>query len=190
MAEDLASTPEKPPYRKWVGILLSFFLAGSAQFLSGDRAKGLRWYFTLLAGCLLGEFIFTVSGTMPYLLGLLISLACLILWFIMLKQSYRPVPRFGFIGWLKFIAVVIVNNLVVGAIDNQFLTPFNFTSRSMEPTIYCIHGHYLPPDSYDRPSFIDLIVLGSKYYEVRAVSHGILSSTHDRIKANFKSYRV
>jgi hypothetical protein len=78
---------DKPPYRKWVGVLLGLLLSGSAHFLSGQRAAGLKWYLGLLACELAAVALALIPGTTPYILGVVIGLASVVLWLVMLKQS-------------------------------------------------------------------------------------------------------
>ncbi|MEK6248486.1 MAG: hypothetical protein N2C12_09935, partial [Planctomycetales bacterium] len=94
---------EKPPYHKWVGVVLGWLIDGSAHFLSGKRAAGLKWYFGLSACSLTGVALTATPGTIPFIVGVAFVLAGVVLWVVMLKQSYRPVRRIGFLGWLAVI---------------------------------------------------------------------------------------
>jgi len=91
--------------RKWVGVLLGLILHGSAHFLSGKRAAGLKWYCGLFACGFLSVALVAVPGTVPLVLGAAFGLAGVVLWFVMLRQSCRPVRRIGFLGWLAVIVL-------------------------------------------------------------------------------------
>ena len=132
---------EKPPYRKWVGVLLGFLLHGSAHFLSGRRAAGLKWYFGLFACGVVAVALVATPGTVPFFIGVAVGLACLALWVVMLKQSYRPVRRIGFLGWLAVIVLAVVLNNGLSLLVRQFVHPFTVPTGAMAPTVQS--GDYL-----------------------------------------------
>jgi len=125
----------KPPYRKWVGVLLGLLLNGSAHFLSGRRAAGLKWYFGLLTCGLAGVAFIATPGTVPFMLGVAFGLASIVLWFVMLKQSYRPLRRIGVLGWLAVIVVAVVLNNGLSVPLRQLVHPFKVKTHAMQPTI-------------------------------------------------------
>ncbi len=126
---------EKPPYRKWVGVLLGFLLTGSAHFLSGKRSAGLKWFFGLFVCGLVGVASLGSAGTVPYILGVALGFTSLALWSVMLKQSYRPVRRIGFLGWLAVIALTVVLSNAQTILLGQFVKPFKVPTGTMSPTI-------------------------------------------------------
>lgn len=126
---------EKPPYRKWVGVVLGFLLYGSAHFLSGKRAVGLKWYFGLFSCGLAGVALVATPGTAPFVLGVAFGLANVVLWLVMLKQSYRPVRRIGFLGWLAVIILAVVLSHSLSLVVRQFVHPFKVPTGAMHPTI-------------------------------------------------------
>ncbi len=140
-----------PPYPKWVGVVLGLLLHGTAHFLSGERAAGLKWYFGLF-GCSLAAMAFlAIPGTIPFSLGSALLLASAVLWFVMLKQSYRPVRWIGFLGWLAVLFLAIILNNSLGLLVRQLVHPFKVPTGSMQPTIYGIHGDVVPADLTDKP---------------------------------------
>lgn len=126
---------DKPPYRKWVGVVLGFLLHGSAHFFSGKRAAGLKWYFSILACSTLPVFVVAIPGLVSYAVGVLLWGVAVVLWIMMLKQSYRSVPRIGFFGWIAVITINAALHYVwVGAIHTSVHT-FRVGSGAMAPTI-------------------------------------------------------
>lgn len=167
---------DKPPYRKWVGVVLGYLLHGSAHFLSGKRAAGLKWYFGLFACVVVAIALVATPGTVPFTLGVAFGLASVVLWVVMLKQSYRPVQRIGFLGWLAVIALAVVLNNGLSLSVRQFIHPFKVPTGAMQPTIFGIHGHVVPADSTDKPARLRWLLSGEWYVEVKAEASGILSA--------------
>lgn len=132
---------EKPPYRKWVGVVMGFLLHGSAHFLSGRRTAGLKWYFGLFACGVAAVALVATPGTVPFIAGATFGLASVVLWMVMLKQSYRPVRRIGFLGWLAVIVLAVVLNNGLSLLVRQFVHPFTVPTGAMAPTVQ--PGDYL-----------------------------------------------
>ena len=155
---------EKPPYRQWVGVVLGFLLHGSAHFLSGKRAAGLKWYFGLFACGLAVLALLATPGTVPFLLGIVLCLANMVMWLVMLKQSYRPVRRIGLLGWLAVIVLAVVLNNGLSLLVRQCVEPFKFPGGSMHPTI--IQGDHLFVEKvsyrFSRPKRGDIVVFRTK----------------------------
>ena len=166
---------EKPPYHKWVGVLLGFLLHGSAHFLSGRRAAGLKWYFGIFACGVAACALVAAPGTVPFIVGAALALASVVLWLMMLKQSFRPVRRIGFLGWLAVIILAVVLNNGLNLLVRQFVHPFKVPTGAMQPTIFGVHGHDVPVDSSEKPSVIQWLLSGQQYVEVRAKSSGVMS---------------
>lgn len=175
----------KPPYCKWVGVLLGLTLNGSAHFVAGKRAVGLKWYFGLVACGLACMAFLVVPGTFPFTLGMVFGVAGVVLWFVMLIQSYQPVRRIGIIGWLVVIFLSVVLNEGWRFLILQFVHPFKVPTGAMQPTIYGIHGHYVPANSKDKPGLIQWLVFGDWYLEVKAQSSGVLSKPQLSRDASF-----
>ncbi len=167
---------DKPPYRKWVGVVLGVLLHGSAHFLSGRRAAGLKWYFGLFACGVVAAGFAATPGTIPFIVGVTFGLASVILWLVMLKQSYRPVHRIGFLGWLAVIVLTVVLNNGLSFLVRQFVHPFKVPTGAMQPTIFGIHEHNVTLYAPGKPGVIQWLVSGRQYAEVKAESSGILSA--------------
>ncbi len=122
-------------YRPWVGMVLSFFIAGTAQFFAGRRFVGIGW----LASILFLKFIGFVSLANPLVPGdlpaFVLFAAAFVLWIIMLFQSYQPVPKLRWMGWSAFIILFLVLSEVVFLGMKVFIQPFQMPTASMSPTI-------------------------------------------------------
>lgn len=155
---------EKPPYRKWIGVLLGFLLNGSAHFLSGRRAAGLKWYFGLFACGVVAVALVATPGTVPFILGVAFGLASFVLWFVMLKQSFRPVRRIGFLGWLVVIVLAVVLNNGLSLLVRQFVHPFKVPTGAMQPTIVPKDHLFVERLSYrfGKPKRGDIVVFHTK----------------------------
>jgi signal peptidase I len=166
---------DKPPYRKWVGVVLGFLLHGSAHFLSGSRAAGVKWYVGLLASGLAGIALVAIPGTVSFILGMAFCLAGFVLCLVMLRQSYRPVRRIGFLGWLGVIILAIGLESGIKLVARQFILSFKVPTGAMQPTICGVHGYHVPADSVDKPSFLQWLFSGRRYLQVTANCNGALS---------------
>ncbi len=155
---------EKPPYHKWVGVVLGWLIDGSAHFLSGKRAAGLKWYFGLSACSLTGVALTATPGTIPFIVGVAFVLAGVVLWVVMLKQSYRPVRRIGFLGWLAVIILSVVLNSGVNFLVRQCVHTFKVPAGSMQPTIIPRDHLVVERVSYrfSRPKRGDIVAFSTK----------------------------
>src|ERR1035438_2211174 len=84
-------------YRPRVGVVLSFFIIGTSQFLAGEKFIGIGWF--VILGLLSFGSVFclaslSIPGDMPAFILFAITF---VLWIIMLVKSYRPIPRFRWI---------------------------------------------------------------------------------------------
>jgi len=151
---------DKPVYRKWVGILLGINLCGSAHYLSGKRMAGIKWYTGIFACGSVGMAFVATPGTIPFILGVAFVLFSVALWFVMLKQSYRPVRRIGFLGWLWVIGLAVILNYGLKFCVRQFILPFKVPTCAMSPTI--IPGDHLFAERlsyrFGRPKRGDIVV--------------------------------
>jgi signal peptidase I len=158
---------ETPPYRRWVGVLLGFLLQGSAHFLSGRRTAGLQWYLGLFVCGLVGLMLLATPGTAPFVLGWAFGLATVVLWFVMLTQSYRPIRRIGFLGWLAVIVLGVVLNNGTGFLVRQCVHTFTVPTGAMSPSI--IPGDHLFVERlsyrFGKPKRGDIVVFSTRGIE-------------------------
>jgi signal peptidase I len=158
-------------YPKWVGVLLGFLLYGSAHFLSGNRINGIAWHLGLFLCGTLAILFFGTSGFASFVTALILLSPGLILWLIMLKQSFRPVRRIGFWGW---IAVIVISEIL--AIGEQFaikqlVRTFKLPTGTMQPTLLGSHGR----STREQTGLLQWILNGDWHVEVKAKSSGTLS---------------
>ena len=121
-------------YRPWVGVVLSFFITGAAQFLSGKRLAGVSWFVGL---SLMAKFI-PICLASPvfrggFALGLLVF--TIGLWLVMLIKSYKRVPRLSWYGWLVFLFLLIFFSYFSVLGSKVFVQPFEIPTNGMFPTI-------------------------------------------------------
>jgi len=166
---------DKLTYGKWAGVVMGFILHGSAHFLSGKRVAGLKWYFGLFACGLTSIALLATPSTLLFILGVAFGFASVILWLVMLKQSYRPVRRIGILGWLAVILLAVVLNNGLSLLARQLFHTFKVPTGAMQPTIYGIHGHTVPADARDTPGMVQWLLSGQRHLEVKAESDGTFS---------------
>lgn len=122
-------------YPKWVGLLLSFILSGSAQFISGNRYIGIAWYITLETLVFLSFLLLAIPLEAAIPAFIILLAIYLTLWIIMMKQSYRHIRRIGFWGWAAIILVSILLGTLSELIEKRAVQVFCMPASSMEPTI-------------------------------------------------------
>lgn len=128
-------TQEKRAYRSWVGVVLSLFVTGAAQFLTGQRRIGLAWF---LGGFLLQVFgaFWLASRWFPGIVpGFAIGAAAFVLWIVMLVKSCRPVQRLAPRAWLIFIILAVMLPLAERRLVRAFIQTFVVPTGGMAPTI-------------------------------------------------------
>jgi signal peptidase I len=167
---------DKGEYRKWVGLVLGYMIPGLAHFLSGERAAGVKWFFSIIVFEVFGFYIFVVPGTAPLVLGVLSVIISLVLWVLMIFKSYRPIRRIGFLGWLAVIGATVIVTAGVRLSVGVFVRPFYLPSAGMQPTVYGYHGYALSADSPEKPGIFRRLFSGSRFVEIRAESSGVLSN--------------
>lgn len=135
---NLIHTSDGKYYRRWVNLVFSFLLPGSAQFLSRRKAAGIAWFMFifflvfLMIGLLIHPKIpYSVLQREPFdwvlfTFGLLIAGDGL----------RRPIPIIGFRGWGLFLSICLgIAILPALAIRTFFVHPFKVPTSGMQPTI-------------------------------------------------------
>ena len=166
---------EKRQHRRWVGLLLGFVIGGSAHFLSGDRAGGVKWCLGLFACGALSVALVGVPGSASYVAGMGALSVGTVLWLVMLKQSYRPVPRMGGWAWLAVIVGALALNWSDSFLVGLCIRPFKVPTGAMQPTVRGITGSSMSNDSANRPGLVSSIITGSRFREIRATTEGTLT---------------
>jgi signal peptidase I len=158
-------------YPKFVGVILGFLLSGSAHFLSGKRAVGIWWYLTVSLTPVLSLFILAVPGIASFYISLFIFIIAVMLWLVMLKESFRPVRRIGFLGWIAVIILNFVLSSGLKIITKQVVHPFKVPTGAMSPTI--IPGDHLIVERlsycFRKPKRGDIVVFSTRSIDHPAV---------------------
>jgi signal peptidase I len=131
-SENRESVKHLPP---WVGVVLSFLVTGAAQFFSGKKSLGIKWYAALFLIGFFASWLLVspiISGIIARAVGFAGWFA---VWLWMLRDSYRPVPRLKWSAWFALAVFFFISPLVQGLIMRQFFQPFYMPSNSMAPTI-------------------------------------------------------
>jgi hypothetical protein len=93
---------------KGVGVVLGILLPGSAHFLCGDRKAAVRWLAVLFSRAGGDRSDAGAPGIGRILRACVwVSFGLPLIW-LMLCQSYRPVPRIGFVGWVKVLVLAFL----------------------------------------------------------------------------------
>jgi len=135
-------------YRKWVNVVLSLLLDGSAHYLAGRKKRGIIWAMIILLFELSAVFTF-ISPLVYWPLSILIAI-------ILILDSFRfPIPKMSAKAWAKgfgsflLIVLVIPTCIILGA-RQFFIQPFTVPTGTMQPTIRGItedeNGNKLPGD--------------------------------------------
>src|SRR5260370_3227250 len=126
------SVKHLPP---WVGVVLSFLVTGAAQFFSGKKSLGIKWYATLFLTTFFASWLLAsplIPGNTTGAAGYFVLRA---VWLLMLRDSYRPVPKPGRSVWFVLVALFFISPLAQGLIRHQFFGSFYVPSNAMAPTI-------------------------------------------------------
>jgi len=120
--------------KRWKGLLASLILSGAGQFLSGARRRGIIW--------------FVIAYTLPFLLLSLYSLPLMpakaaivllgvsvITWLVMLYDSYRPIARLRWWGWLLLILFSLALSEVYSHFAHRLFQAYHVPTNAMAPTI-------------------------------------------------------
>ncbi|MBP8304252.1 MAG: signal peptidase I [Phycisphaerae bacterium] len=165
-------------YRRWVNPILSFLLPGSAQFLSGQRPRGVVVFVVYLL-LVAGLITFVVHPKTAYSIVDMgpFDWFPLLLWLAVSADSLRrPVPRLGFRGWGVFLLVCQgIPILLLLAVWTLLVQPFSVPTGGMQPTIMGnrkdTDGSQLPGDHifvnkltyrFSRPQRGDVVVFRTR----------------------------
>lgn len=158
-------------YPKWVGVVLGFLLAGSAHFLSGHRRAGIAWYLSRLVLECLTVGLIAIPGARTYVAAIAVAVTTVVLWLVMLKQSYRPARRIGVLGWVTVLVIGMSLNAAEKRVSRFAVEGFRMTSGSMRPTLEGIHAREIPGGQTSR-GVVGRLVRGERYVRWLARSSG------------------
>lgn len=122
-------------YPKWVGVILGLLLNGSAHFLAGKRAVGISWLLAIRLSAIAAMLILAAPGLICLVFASGLILTSILLWIVMLKQSFRPVPRIGIWGWLAVLVLVVTINSGFRIALHQAVQPFKVPTGAMTPAL-------------------------------------------------------
>ncbi len=118
-----------------MGVALSLFITGAAQFLTGQRRIGLAWFLGIFLLQVFGAF-WLASRWFPGIVpGFMIGAAAFVLWIVMLVKSCRPVQRLAPRAWLIFIILALMLPLAERRLVRAFIQTFVVPTGGMAPTI-------------------------------------------------------
>lgn len=162
-------------YRKGVGVVFGILLPGSAHFLCGDRKAAVRWLAVLFSAQ--GATVLTLArpGIVSYLAGVCLGLVWLALDLVMLCQSYRPVPRIGFVGWVKVLVLAFLIGHAVQMTVGQAVCTYKVVSGAMQPTLLGERVEPLAEGLGERDGLFSRFFAGSRFLEVKAPADGVMS---------------
>ena len=126
------------PYRRWVTLIPSLLLPGSAQFLSGRRLAGVAWSACYLLSMIL-IIICLIHPNTPYSINSpgAYNWVLLVLQIIIAVDGLRqPIPRMRFKGWIQFVFVWFGIMLLPLLVTRTFfIRPFRIPTGAMQPTL-------------------------------------------------------
>jgi signal peptidase I len=159
---NLIHTTEGTHYRRWVNIIPSLILPGSAQFLSGRRWAGGMWFLLnlLLAGALLGLLVHPKSPYSILAMGPLKAVALLFQLLVAIESLRCPIPRVGLRGWAGLLGIALGLPLTFALGARTFLVhPFSIPTGAMQPTLMGNHK-----DAHGNPILGDRIFVDKLTY--------------------------
>ena len=120
--------------KPWKGLLASLLVSGAGQFLSGARRRGILWFAAICACPLLLLSLYGLP-VVPAKVGILFFVLYVILWVVMLYDSYRPVTRLRWWGWILLIFVALDLNGLSALFAHLFFQVYRVPTEAMIPTV-------------------------------------------------------
>jgi len=128
-------TPDRKYYRRWINVILSVVLAGSAQFLSGRKMAGVIWFFshTLAVVISIGLEFSPVDSIHYSLIGYAPLLTLLIMCVDGCRRSILPI---GLKGWAVLVLIILMIFFVPLLLLRVYvIQPFHIPTGAMSPTL-------------------------------------------------------
>ena len=147
----LFHTADGKYYRRWVNVVLTWFLPGSAQFLSGRKTQGwscvagfvllFAWIAALCHPAVPWSVLDPIALGVPFLAFPIVA---------MVDAARHPIQRLSWIGWLSFFAVY-AGVLILSLVPRTFIMePFKIPTGAMAPTLLGLRtdddGEEIPGD--------------------------------------------
>lgn len=142
----LIHTEDNCHYRRWVNLIPSLLLPGSAQFLSGRRIAGFLWFvlYQVVIGIIVGLLVHPRTPYSFMSQGPVLWFRNTFLLAVICDGFGRPIRCIHLRGWVLFLSVCLALLLLpVLTIRAFFFQPFKMPTGEMQPTIM---GNRMGPD--------------------------------------------
>lgn len=135
---NLILTQDRLFYRRWINLLFSFLITGSAQYFSGRKWWGIGCFVSNLLIQFITLAVFLHPHTNASVCeSILFQLICLIPFTLILLESLRkPIPRLSTTTLLIIVGLFLLEIGFVFAIRTFAVEPFVMPSRSMAPAVF------------------------------------------------------
>jgi signal peptidase I len=151
-------------YPKWMGMIFGILIPGSAHYLSGSKCSGVKLFICISSTWIVGLLVLAVPGRTALVFSVIILLVAMLLWIIMIAQSYRPVPKIKVLGWFIVLAICVLIQIGWQCGVAAFVQPFRVTTGAMMPSI--MPGDYILAECityrFKEPKRGDIVVFSTK----------------------------
>lgn len=157
-------------YRRWVNLIPTVFLPGSAQFLAGRKRAGVLWFtgYILFVVLVMAFLVHPKSKVSVVSMGIFEWLSCPIWLAIAIDGFRRPIPRLGIRRWFLFFCIwLCVVIMPLFGLRYFLIQPFRVPSSTMQPTIMGIHK-----DSNGNKSICDHVFVNKLIYRLSEPRRG------------------
>lgn len=152
-------------------MILSLLVPGAGPFAAARKARGVGWFVLLTLTPALAWWVLAQSVFASMVPGVLLLASCLVLWILMLWDSFRPMPTPGLATWARW--VVLALGLLYGRqfFQQQLAISLTVRTPAMAPTLHGVStnatGHLVAGDRimldrsaywFDRPRRGDIVV--------------------------------
>ena len=127
----------------WYGVVPSCLIPGAGQFFAGKRKRGIKWFIGLLVISFFAAITLAWSGIPWIWPGLTLCVVSWVLYFVMLRDAFLPVPKLRVTTWICVIAVTFMMGIASPRILRLFVRAFYVPTNAMAPTI---RGESTPGD--------------------------------------------
>jgi signal peptidase I len=120
--------------KRWKGLLASLILSGAGQFLAGARRRGIIWFGIV---CALPLFLLGIYSLplVPAKAAIPLLGVNIIVWLVMLYDSYRPIRRLRWWGWVILILLSLAVSNVCSRLTHRLFQAYRVPTIAMTPTI-------------------------------------------------------
>jgi signal peptidase I len=128
---------ERSAYRKWINVLTSLLLPGSAHVLSGRKVAGVNWFLANLAvGLLSGILLLILHAELFVVVGLILLIRVGFRILTSVDSCKKPISRLSFAKWLCVAAAIVFLPFLMMFTGWQLcFRSFYIPTAAMEPTL-------------------------------------------------------